>query len=255
MRSPARPFGKSGAPSRRASAIVRITFAGAFLTGAVLCGLNSGMAPAREEGPTRSQVQITLLRNGLGPTELTVAGVSPQGVGTVAATAAAYATTHWAELDAAQTRLDAARSELETVERAVRQGVASQEQRAEFPVAQDALTSAQSAFDAAIGALRQAALSGATDEQRTNLGRVLASSDRSVPFQYTVVEHSDADWVRLRDALANVRISLREGEPPDPECAAYVQMADADPGVAAAKTNLDSLAQAEAAWNDALGGR
>jgi hypothetical protein len=71
-------------------------------------------------------------------------------------------------------------------------------------------------------------------------------------LQYLVKARSEADWVALRDALDNERVSLKLGEDPDQASQALLATVRADPAIAAAKTNLDTkLGAVTAAWEAA----
>ena len=76
-----------------------------------------------------------------------------------------------------------------------------------------------------------------------------------LPTQYLAGSHSEADWVNLRDALANDRIATAQHIDPDPDSHQLILSALADPNVAAANSNLaNNLVGVQSAWNTAVFG-
>jgi hypothetical protein len=225
------------------------------LSGVVLVALTAKPAPAlsRYVEPGAAEIEAAMLRSGLSPQTLLAAGLDAQAVGLTASLGRGHLAENWLPFRAAETRLDAARDACETLERKVRQGVAKGEEESQFAAAQAELAAAELDYQAGAGALRSAALQGASGAQREAFDRILGGVPRDLPVQYAVVERADAEWVHLRDALANLRISAQLGEEPDPECVSSVNKANADPAVAAAAAGLQSLPAAEEAWNLALG--
>jgi hypothetical protein len=73
-----------------------------------------------------------------------------------------------------------------------------------------------------------------------------------LPLPYCLKDRSQEDWVALRDALDNERVSAKENESPDPDMQAYLSNVRADPVIATAQTNLNTnLGAIQTAWDAA----
>ena len=74
------------------------------------------------------------------------------------------------------------------------------------------------------------------------------------PTEFLTVERTEADWVALRNALANERISADHDEPADADAQLLLALARAHPAVSTAKANLDANFDViSTAWHDAAG--
>jgi len=123
-----------------------------------------------------------------------------------------------------------------------------------------ALDAAVSEFNAAtanrtsvLGLLFTAGTAGLSQGVATMLSKTQVNQTTwHLPLPYCVKDREQADWVTLRDALDNERVSAKEGEAPDPDLQALLSGVRADPVISTAQTNLDTnLGAVQAAWNAA----
>ena len=114
------------------------------------------------------------------------------------------------------------------------------------------LTNASNAEQAWLAAIHDECVAVLTSQQSGTLATLKASRDWSHPVQYKAANRSEADWVHLRDALANVRIANKLGEQPDPEAVELVARAAAHPSVVAARVALNKLPLIQIQWENAI---
>ena len=71
-------------------------------------------------------------------------------------------------------------------------------------------------------------------------------------LEFLVVDRSEAEWIQLREGLANERVAAKLGQAPDPIARAALAEFRSHPLVAAARANLDAnLAVVTTAWEQA----
>ncbi|MBK8172716.1 MAG: hypothetical protein IPK60_20595 [Sandaracinaceae bacterium] len=155
-------------------------------------------------------------------------------------------------LDAAATSARIAR---DAAQRKIRSGAGSQQEIEGFPALEAALNTAESLRASALASLRASATAGLSGAQRANLATIESNRRWKLPIEFLVIERSDAEWLSLRNALSNERISAKyEGEA-NGTLQAILSAARADERVAAAKTALDTnLTSLQQAWNAATSG-
>ena len=84
--------------------------------------------------------------------------------------------------------------------------------------------------------------------------QVRANDAWTQPTPYLTVERTQEQWVALRDALANERISAEAGEAADDGAVALLEQVRSDPSVSAALANIDAnLALITATWESEIG--
>src|SRR5262245_52337918 len=82
---------------------------------------------------------------------------------------------------------------------------------------------------------------------------MLPTSSRPPETWSLTVERSESQWVDLREALANERISAADGVDPDANAHALLTQLRADPTVNAAASNLNAnLIAVSASFNTAI---
>jgi hypothetical protein len=99
----------------------------------------------------------------------------------------------------------------------------------------------------------------ASAEARTTLTRVRANRaqdwSRDFPHEFLVIARQEAEWVSLRDCLANEHIAIKHPDLLSETAQASLAAWRADPAVSAAKAALvQNLTAVTDAWNTATGG-
>ena len=198
--------------------------------------------------------QTTLARIGLDARSLTAAGVAPSAVLPALQAAADQLNGTPGSLAQADHTWAAARVALETVQRQIQSGLASQEMIASLSELRAQLQVASTQRNAKLEACFAAATTGMSPAQRATLTLMRNHSDREVPHEYLVSQRSDADWVRLRDALANERIATDLPGSMDDDSQSYLASVRAEPAIAGARSSLSTnTASVLSAWNTAVG--
>jgi hypothetical protein len=202
--------------------------------------------------PAPAELRSALARCGLSPSVLTAAGVNAAGATTLVANVRQYLTDHPDDLRDADSSVFAAQASCDQLMRKVQQGQASLQERAGYEAALGALDSARAGRDGVLAAVQTAALANFSSAQQGVLAAIRANSRWKLPVQYLTTTRTDAQWVALRDALANDRQAAAAGVSPDPSCHQLVVGADAVPSTSAAAQNLAAhLADVAAAFRAA----
>lgn len=204
--------------------------------------------------PPHADFKVTLLRAGLKPEALAAAGVASNGISGVLSLAAqtvAGAPNALREADAAYAT---ARVQSDQLERLIQSGKGHEQEVAAYQAAKTALSTAEAQRQAVLDGLFAAATANLSSAQRTALTNLRANAAWNLPPEFLVVNRDQAEWVRLRDALANERISRKLGDEPDAGAQAQLANWRANNSVAAARSALDTnLAQIRTNWNAASG--
>lgn len=219
--------------------ILSLTLAGLVL--AILVAVPAMMASnSTASEPTRTQLNVVLYQGSLDPEALAAAGVQAGQVSTLVTEAHATLTDRLDALMLAQMEHADAQRQVTALRRSIRAGTADQEAVSELANAQSAAATAQSSIDAIRAEIFAAATAHLDAESITRLHTLAANRRWRLPIQYAVRDRSEAEWVALREALANLRISSQLGEEPDPASAALVAGENSRPEVAQAATYLDT---------------
>jgi hypothetical protein len=130
---------------------------------------------------------------------------------------------------------------------------------ASYQTATANLATATSQRQAALDATFAAATANLSEAARTTLTRIRASRaqdwSRDFPTEFLVIARQEAEWVSLRDCLANEHIAVKHPDLLSQDDQARLATWRADPAVLAAKTALDqNLTAVTDAWNTATGG-
>jgi len=202
---------------------------------------------------TDQELEVTLLRAGLSPEACCAAGLNAQQTDALIDRARTHMETAIDGLRTADETFMSAKASHDQLRRLVQAGNATQQDIA-------ALTDAKTAFNTA-ATDRQARLDAAYTEAvegleaAPKLDTLSDNSGHRVPAQYRIVTRSEAQWVALRRALADVRIAADLGEDPPQESVDLIAQADSDQAVSAAATSLElNLDAVAAAWNTAIYG-
>ena len=203
--------------------------------------------------PTPSDLEVALLRAGLGPEALTAAGASASDATTLVIAAHAYMTVNPGVLDATDAAFALARLDVDQLTRMIRSGQGAAEDVQDLGTAQAAMATADAQRDGILDAVVTAGAALFSPGEQQTLATVKANSSWDLPIEFLVVNRTEPDWVQLRECLANERIAAAEGEAADPDCQTTLTQLRGDPAVITATNNLTmNLAAVTAAWRDAI---
>ena len=194
-----------------------------------------------------------LLRAGLSPEAIAAAGCSAADCEDVIEAANFELVNADPSLAAVDASYASARVEHDRLKRLIQSGKGSDEDVASYQTAKTDLENAEAAREALMDDLFEAACGELTEAQAGALTTIRGNAHWGLPMQYLAADRTQQEWVDLRDALANVRISADFGEEPAAECVSMIDTCDLDAGVSSAKSGLDTYCSAvEAAWDGAL---
>ena len=202
--------------------------------------------------------QPILIRAGLDPKSLAASGIVAEGVTPILQAAADQLNANPTALPQADTARAAARVQSDQLLRTIQSGLATQDDVAAYQVAVANFNTATAQRQAALDATFGAATANIAAQARTTLTQIRANRaqdwSRDFPFEFLVITRQEADWVTLRDCLANEHIAIKHPDLLSDDDQAKLATWRADPAVSAAKVALDqNLAAVTAAWNTATG--
>lgn len=204
--------------------------------------------------PTSTQLGVALYQAGLDPEALAAAGVQAAQVPTFIAEADTVLTNRLDQLILAQQDHAQAQRQVQQLRRAIRAGVAEEGAVAALATAESNAATAQATLDSIEDELFAVATNHLESNQISLLGTIQSNRRWHLPIQYAVRDRTEPEWVALRNALANVRISNQAGEEPDPASSALVAGENSRPDVAQAAVYLDTrLSAIQAAFNSTVG--
>lgn len=225
---------------------------------AVVAAAGPKDAAARERGEKKKirldpELATALYRVGLQPERLAAAGVEAAVTDDVVVNVKSWLAEHPATLSAADEALFEATKARDALFRKVRSGLASPEEIASCSTAKATFDAATAARASALASAFDAGTHGILQEQIVLLSLLQTNAAAwNVPLEYLVVERTQEEWVRLRSALANEKISAKYGEDPDGEDQAHLATVRAEHAVVTAKVNLDTkLGAITDAWEEA----
>ncbi len=214
--------GRASAASRRLSpgraravAAGRAVAVALALGGMVLVAWTSVPSQRQPAAPpplSNSELGVTLLRVGLSPEALTAAGFTATDARALVGRARSVLGEDIAGLRAADDTLATGRRRVDGLERLVRSGLGRDQDVQDLAAARTALASARTAQAAALESVRTYALGdGASPAGAAVLDRVRGNGRWRFPTQYLCRSATEAEWVRLRDALSIRRQAQSEG--------------------------------------------
>lgn len=230
----------------------RLVSAGEAVRGEAAAGTSGASRTA--VFPLPSDFKEKLLRAGLHPRALCAAGLT-SGIILPSLQAAADAMNSApSAMDNADLSYASSRVAADALARKIQAGKASQEEIASYPALRTALESAVAARQTVLDGYFSAATANLTANQRAALTNIRANKGWELPAEYLVANRAEAEWVALRDALANERIA--PGVPGSLNASAQTLLATvrADPAVSAARSSIESsLTNVTTSWNTAAG--
>ncbi len=205
--------------------------------------------------PTSSELIGALIRTGLDAEALAAAGLSAGNVNTVVANAYEHLIGVQPLLELADGAMADARRQTTSLKRVIQSGRATEQQINAYPVAKVALAQIRTERHALLGGIFEAATDDLGENHRAALSAIRANRNWKLPVEFLVVERTQAQWVHLRDCLANERIAAAlDDEEPDDQVQATLAELRAQPQVAIAKANCDAgLDVITDTWEQACG--
>ncbi|MEE8153796.1 MAG: hypothetical protein V3T53_02425 [Phycisphaerales bacterium] len=204
--------------------------------------------------PSASELSVALIRAGTSPEALAAAGLSAGGATMVVSNLRNFMIANPAALDVADTAFASAKQSVDELKRLIQSGQGAAEDVTAYNTAKTQLSLAKAQRQNVLDDFFTAATASLGQAQKDTLTAVRGNSDWDRPTEFLVLNHTDADWVELRECLANERIAADQGEEPDPDAQTTLSDYRSATPVAAAKANLDAnLAVIAAAWDQAIG--
>ena len=204
--------------------------------------------------PTAAELEVALLRAGLGTETLTAAGLSGANSTTVVGDLRTYMTNNSGVLDSADSAYASPKQSVDQLKRLVQSGLGTAEDVTAYNAAKSNLATAQTQRNAVLDDFFTAGVDSLTQAQKDTLTAIRGNSDWNRPTEFLMVNHTDGDWVELRECLANERIAADLGEEPDADSQTILTAYRNVASVSTAKANLDAnLAVVTAAWEQAIG--
>lgn len=205
--------------------------------------------------PSAVELMGVLARLQLTPRLLAAVGFTAGETSTLVGNARTHLDSRMGALRTLEAEINLQRRECDALRVRVQSGQASAQERTAYEAALAACAASDSALAQHLAATRSAALTAVQEDRRAALelaGDNMAGHD--VPTQYLFSSRTEAEWVRLRNALANQRIALNRGQEPDQWCIALLASCNAEAATAAAVVNLSANLQAVTeAWETAAG--
>ncbi len=204
--------------------------------------------------PTAAELEVALLRADLGPEALTAAGLSGSNATTAVGDLRRYMTDNPGVLDSADGSYASAKQSDDQLKRLIQSGQATNDDLTAYTTAKSDLASAQTQRSGVLDDFFTAGADSLSQAQKDTLTAIRGNSDWDRPTEFLVLSHTDADWVELRDCLANERIAADQGEDPDAGAQTILTGYRDDSAVSTAKANLDAnLAVLTSAWEQEIG--
>ena len=211
-------------------------------------------APTHAPGPA-TELRVALLRAGLGAEALAAAGLSAQETSAVTSAFSSAMASQPGALAHADDAFAAARAARDSLQRKVRSGLATEQEIADLASAKSAFSSAESARDHLIDGLFEDATAGLANAKVALLATIRSNAEHELPVEFLVKTRSESEWVALRNALSNERITAKYGDAPNAQMQAALTAWRSDATVAAAKSACNAnLATIESTWSAATGG-
>lgn len=203
--------------------------------------------------PTADELAAAMLRIGLGPAQLTAAGGSPSTVATVVGDSLDEMIANPAAIELADAAFAESKQQCDLLKRVIQSGQATPEQIDAYAVAMTQLSLAEAQRQSVLNGLVSSATESLNESQQSTLAAIRGNGNWDLPIEFLTVDRTEPQWVQLREALANERISAKLGQEPDPEAQSLLQQLRSDPSVATAKANLDAnLTVVTVAWEQAI---
>jgi hypothetical protein len=180
-----------------------------------------------------------LIQLGFGPEALAAAGMNASSV-------ASFVDAALAEIDSLATQIRASDERLAAAAAALRASTTP------APTAVQELEDARTAEAALRAELTGAIASELPTAVQGRVALIRSHRHWNIATKYLVVERTNEEWTRLRQALAAARDAAKNQRAVEPAVAALISSADAATAVAAAAEGLTGLPQFRTAWTAAV---
>lgn len=206
-----------------------------------------------QSAPTSQALTGALIRAGLTATALTAAGLSSGLATGVVNDVDAYMTNNPGVLSAADAAYASVRAEHDRLQRLVQSGVYAEGDLASYATAANSLSAAHAQRQTVLNNIWAAGTADLSETQAEILAKIRANSGWEVPIEFQTIDRTEAQWVALREALANERISAERSESADADAQTLLTQARSVSTVSTALASLSAnLASIEATWNGAV---
>lgn len=234
--------------------IIRFVAALALTSAAAVPCISIVRAQTAPPPATPQALEIALHRLSLTPEALTAAGLSATEVSEAVNDLESEMDAEHVALAEADASYVQALRDRDRLQRVIQSGIHEAADLPAYTSAVSQLNGAQSQRQAILDEMWSAGTGGLPQAKKNILATIRVNGHSwDMPIEFLTVERTETQWVELRDALANERISAAAGVPADPVSQALLAQLRADPTVSAAIANLASnLASATAAWNTAI---
>jgi len=203
----------------------------------------SGNTPrVRARVVTNAQIRATLIAHGLGPAELTAAGLTPNQAIVLVGNARAHL--QGGALLTAEENLAQSKTLVGHLAQLAQSGKASAEQIRDLAEGRATLATREATAATARANFINAAVAGLGESVQAGLATLRTNTHWPVPIELRTASRTEAQWVVLRDAAVQER---SDGRAPQVLLDARAESAAA----AALAAASDSLAAVTTAWNQA----
>jgi hypothetical protein len=199
-------------------------------------------------GASTTELYLALHELGLTPENLAAAGVTAQDIGVVIKDVADGLAASPEGITAAKASFAAARRTKEALVRAVQSGQAPPKDLETYAGVLHAYETAEAQLRTVRKDLWTRCIVHLSEQQRRLIETINANAFWGVSTQYLVVNRTEPQWVRLRDAWAADRFARGQKQETPKEAAAVLTEANGEPAVFIAATNLGNLAAVRVAW-------
>jgi hypothetical protein len=200
-----------------------------------------------------AELALALVRTGLDAESLAAVGLTAEQTGLLVSRTRTHLTSSIQVVRDADINYSAKKATVDQLQRVVQSGVATEEQKSQYVTAKSELVTLTSARQTALNAVFTAAVDGISQDTVAALGRIKTNRVWELPCKYLIKDRSQNDWVALREALANDRVSASLGRTPDQGGQQLILSAAADASVAAAGSSLsNNLGAVTSAWSTAV---
>ncbi|MBX3377512.1 MAG: hypothetical protein KF678_10980 [Phycisphaeraceae bacterium] len=208
-----------------------------------------------QQTPAPIEVEAALGQLGLTPKVMAAANLSAEQTGAFAAAAAAYVREHIAAYRIARDAVYTAHNQANLLRRQIRGSNTTAQTLTDYAASLAAVETARSQQHGVLNSALAAAAEEISPAALTLLNTIRANKLKwtAMPERFLGDSRSPAEWVALRDAVANERISGELDVDPDPACQQLLTVARGTLNSIAAQSNMANLAEIQAAWTAAMG--
>ena len=202
--------------------------------------------------PVSTNVASTMIRAGLSAEALTAVGVTSVQATSVATAFRASVVANPGLLADADADYAAAKTESDRLRRLIQSGQGGATEVTSYQAEMQKLQTAEADRQTALDTFFTAATTGLTATQVADLQTLAANRDWEVLPEFKVVNRTEQEWVDLRKALDNERVSAKLGTTPSASQQALLASLRANSKVSLASTNLSTnLTAVSSAWESA----